>query len=1347
MQSFKPARWLSLPPWLLVFFLGLVMLLMWRNDEQRVRELWQEHHGHTVDHVGEHMIWLERELKMRENLIYLLKSFLETSQEPDFTEFDFSPLAGHWPGVEVASSTDVANFPEAVQNKLSVPARALCDLAVKQPWFAVENDVYLLTALQHSNANRCWLVFWPLASKLDALFTAEQLQWMVTGASDNVISFSSGVNPHLVTQLTTTYLEENNEAPFIQQQYNLGAELGGTETLQLIVFLSVGADLAGLEADRQKKMLLWLFVWALCSITVGLLWVRFRNVLNKLVREFRLSVSKERDALAETSHCLQLALENSQSGYWDWNILSQKINFSEHWKTMLTVSHKANAQAGMVEWVQRIHPEDLEPCKAKLRAHVQGLTSQFEHEHRIRDDKGRYVWFLTRGKVTERDSRNRALRMLGVYTRIDERKRVSEQVLRQQQALRQLNEITSLPGTSMQEILRQGLELGARYLNLPLAIVSQIEGDQYTVYVQSSPPGTLTDGQIFHLPDCFCAETLRLNDVMAIHHTADSDLATHPCYLSTHLEAYIGGPLWVEGKLFGTLNFSSPQQRSEPFSESEQDFVRLLSRWAGATLERWFKERENRELSEHFTKLANALPGCVCQFQLYADGSSAFPFASRGIEDVYGLCPAEVVGSAEQVMERIHPEDKNRVQERIALSAENLTPWSDCYRVLHPSKGEIWVRGETSPEKQADGSIIWHGYLWEVTEEVKAEQALSLSNRWRKAILNAASVSLIAVDCGGIIRTFNRGAEKMLGYSAEEAVGQLSITQLHRSDQLKDLAKLLGIEDAGFSVLIAKAREGIADEREWQYVRKNGSEITVVLTVTAVLDEQGAIEGYLGVARDVSVLKAQEEELRAGAERTQTILNNAADGIVVLSSQGQIDTFNKAAEKIFGWTADEVLGSSVSRLIFNNDERNSMLEWLSSHSSAQQRDKELLGMRKSGEQFPIEVALSEVTRAHKPLYIAMVRDITERKRIERMKSEFIAIVSHELRTPLTAISGALKILNSGALGAIPDTLSRLVDIAHANSDRLILLVNDLLDMEKLVAGKMAFSFVYQPLLPIIQKCIDDHATYASEHSVTLRLDDHWVRQRVGDRAVVVNVDAARLEQVMANLLSNATKFSPPDSEVKVVLEWEPGQITVNVIDKGPGIPEQFKPQIFQKFSQADSSSRRSKGGTGLGLAISKQIIENMEGRIDFQSTEGRGSRFFLVLPAYMGAQQFVPKGISKPKVLHVEDDQNMADLMLALAGESVDLNHVTTLQEAKAALKNNTYQLIILDLLLPDGDGWELLDKRISGEYTDVVVVSQMGISSTDRVRVTAVIDKDEHLADSLVIWLDRWLNRQQTSS
>lgn len=1057
------------------------------------------------------------------------------------------------------------------------------------------------------------------------------------------------------------------------------------------------------------------------------------------------------EAAYGTRECLQLALENGQSGYWQWDVVSQEVTFSDHWKHMLGADQAESLAGDKTEWTQRVHPDDIDECNARLLAHIKGETPLFEHEHRIRSALGDYVWFLTRGRVIDRDRDGRALTMLGVYTRIDERKRGEFIAQKQHQALKKLNDIASLPGTSAKELLRQSLALGAEYLELPLAIVSHIEGDDYTVLVQCSPPDTLQDNQKFNLPECFCVETLRCGDVLAYHHVAESDLAQHPCYVSTQLETYIGAPVWVGDKLYGTLNFSSPEKQPQPFSEQALDFVRLMARWVGATLERDFANRENRELSARFSKLADSLPGFVCQFQMRPDGSSFFAYASRGIEDVYGVTPDEARQSSDAVFARIDPDDVSAVSEKIRLSAESLTTWNQIYRVNHPRKGLIWVRGQTQPEKLDSGDIIWHGYLWDVTDEIEAERRRLSSDRWRRAILDATNVSFIATDCEGIIRTFNQGAEKLLGYRADEVVGKVSVDTFHHPEEIRariEQARRVCQDDSieTFEAFIYRARQGLPDEQEWHYQCRDGSQVLVRLSITAVVDDKGALDGYLGVAQDITLLRTQEEALRSYAERTQAILDNAADGIVVVNEAGDIETFNLAAERIFAIQADKIVGRSFNTLIDISDPKKdefASLPWNHTperSTSAEFSEREMLAQRGSQGTFPMALSLSEITHKNQAQYIAIVRDISERKRIEQLKNEFIAIVSHELRTPLTAISGALRLLQSGTLGELAEAQIKMTSIAHANSERLIALVNDLLDMEKLVVDKMPFTNGLHSLLPLLTRALENLTTYASEASVTLTLDDQPLRQLLGSRSVVVNVDAARFEQVMANLLSNAIKFSPAGAAVVVRLEWQPAQVKISVIDSGPGIPEQFKPLIFQKFSQVDSSSTRRKGGTGLGLAISKQIVEKMSGHIGFTSREGEGACFYVTLPASVGTQPASGELSTKPRVLQVEDDRFMLDLVNAIAGESFELVQVENLASAKDVLTEQVFDLIILDVLLPDGDGLSLLKTLKERGNPEVLVVSQVSLNHTQRQSVTGFLEKDERLTDSLVLWLDRWL-------
>lgn len=243
-----------------------------------------------------------------------------------------------------------------------------------------------------------------------------------------------------------------------------------------------------------------------------------------------------------------------------------------------------------------------------------------------------------------------------------------------------------------------------------------------------------------------------------------------------------------------------------------------------------------------------------------------------------------------------------------------------------------------------------------------------------------------------------------------------------------------------------------------------------------------------------------------------------------------------------------------------------------------------------------------------PATLGWFHDITERIRIERMKTEFVSTVSHELRTPLTAISGALGLMAGGVLGVLPDKVKELIAIAYKNSQRLTFLINDLLDMEKLVEGKLVFDMQIHSLKLLLDQALEANRSYGAERSVSL--------QMVADTAldVDVSVDSQRFMQVLSNLLSNAVKYSPDAGVVKIAMAQRDQSVRVTVSDNGPGIPEAFRSRIFQKFSQADSSDTRQKGGTGLGLAITRQLVENMGGTIGFESVEGQGASFYVEFP-------------------------------------------------------------------------------------------------------------------------------------
>jgi len=391
------------------------------------------------------------------------------------------------------------------------------------------------------------------------------------------------------------------------------------------------------------------------------------------------------------------------------------------------------------------------------------------------------------------------------------------------------------------------------------------------------------------------------------------------------------------------------------------------------------------------------------------------------------------------------------------------------------------------------------------------------------------------------------------------------------------------------------------------------------------------------------------------------------------------------------------------------------------------------GLRKNGAIFPMDLAVSRSTREGRPLFIGLVRDITERKRMEQMKAEFVSTVSHELRTPLTSISGALGLLIGGALGELPEQAQQMLNIAHKNSLRLSHLINDLLDMEKLAAGKMSLDLQVQPLMPLLEQALESIHAYGEQYQVRFKLVE-----RADD--VQVRVDAARLQQVLVNFLSNAAKFSPQGGQVEIAVHQNKAGVRIEVVDHGAGISDEFRSRIFQKFSQADSSDTRQKGGTGLGLAISKELVECMYGKVGFDSVAGQGACFYCELPVWDErlielSRDHEPPRQDAPRLLVVEDEPDIAQLLqilLSRAGYRVDV--ALTGEAALAALAQHTYAAITLDLMLPDHSGVELIQQIRSRAETVTLPIIVVSANSDDgRLEINGDF--------TAIDWLDKPIN------
>ena len=353
-------------------------------------------------------------------------------------------------------------------------------------------------------------------------------------------------------------------------------------------------------------------------------------------------------------------------------------------------------------------------------------------------------------------------------TRAAAHRQTLAQTRMQQQALRALNDMAAEPSLDINTRLHNALRLGCDYLGLDLGIVSQIEGDTFTILAQQSPDQTLHDGDVFDLSQTFCSLVMDQKDVLDLSRIGDSEFRTHLSYETFKVESYIGAPVLVNGQYFGTLSFSSAKPARATFNEIDVEFMRLCSRWVSSTLTRARAEQERDALIERFTRLNRHLPGMVYKFQLSEDGRMWFPYASEGIEEIYGITPEEASRDATLAIDRLHPDDQAQVERSIFESAQRLSVWRGEYRVLHPRLGEIWVAGFASPQKLDDGEIVWYGFIGDVTARKHIELTLERERRRLASIIEGTNTgsgewNIQTGEC-----TFNERWAESLGYRLEE---------------------------------------------------------------------------------------------------------------------------------------------------------------------------------------------------------------------------------------------------------------------------------------------------------------------------------------------------------------------------------------------------------------------------------------------------------------------------------------------------------------------------------------------------------------------------------------------------
>lgn len=607
--------------------------------------------------------------------------------------------------------------------------------------------------------------------------------------------------------------------------------------------------------------------------------------------------------------------------------------------------------------------------------------------------------------------------------------------------------------------------------------------------------------------------------------------------------------------------------------------------------------------------------------------------------------------------------------------------------------------------------------------------------RFKLLVESVRDYAIFMLDPDGRVISWNAGAERFKGYRAEEIIGS------HFSRFYPPEALARGLPD---HELKAARQTGSFEDEGWR-LRKDGSLFWANVVITAMRNSAGELVGFAKVTRDLTQRRNHEEALRRSEERFRLLVEGVPDyAIFMLDVNGRVATWNVGAQRMKGYTADEILGKHFS--VFYPEEVK-VSGWPAHELQKALEEGRFVDtgwrLRKDGSRFWATVTITALrdSGGHLVGYAKLTRDMTDSMRMEemeqvhrqhqealnaerrarieaqrttRLKDEFLATLSHELRTPLTSILGWTQMLmRKGGEGV---DLRRAVEVIDRNARAQVQLIDDLLDLNRIMAGKLRLDLQQVSLADVVQAAVDSVVPTAVAKGVQLQA-------LLDPGRATVNGDSGRLQQVVWNLLSNAVKFTPAGGRVQVLLQRVNSHIDLSVSDTGVGIAPAFLPHVFDRFSQQDGSAARVHGGLGLGLAISKQLIELHGGTIEALSAgEGRGATFSVRLPLFIlqreeerahehpTVEARAAENLALPRLdgVHafvVDDEADARELIRrVLEEQGARVTAFASAQELLTAFQASRPTLIVSDIGMPEMDGYQMMRALRAVETPDLRV-------------------------------------------
>lgn len=777
-------------------------------------------------------------------------------------------------------------------------------------------------------------------------------------------------------------------------------------------------------------------------------------------------------------------------------------------------------------------------------------------------------------------------------------------------ALHRLNILDTAREQNFDDIAR----IAKGICDAPVAVISLVDRDRQWFKSCIGLDASETPRDI-----AFCAHAILSPDQV----TQVEDATRDPRFFDNELVTgdmgirfYAGAPLLTrDGLALGTLCVMDYRPRN--LTELQQNTLKLLAKQVTQILE---LREINADLGHEREHVQDVIKGANLGTWRWNVQTGEMIVNERWAEIVGYTLEELTTVSAKTWLELCHPEDLKLISKLLEEHFRGERPSYECYCRMKHKSGEwvhIYSRGRVV-NFTPDGRPQWmSGTHTDINELHSSRLLLQESQERLQSMINnfPGAVYRCRNDARRGMLYLSEAIVDLTGYEAERFFGDnpLSLTDITHADDVPRVYELV--------------QRALDDKEPFKFVYRmrhaNGNWIYVQEVGAGVYDQStGALKYIDGFIWDITETKTAYDVISLSEQKLSSLYNQAPVAIAMNNySDGKFIECNPEFCRLLGYSNEELLDLTyrdITPQTYLQDDQK-QVDSLLAYGRYGPYEKQFI--HRDGRLIP--VLLNGVlinSPSGEPHIWSFIQDITERKRIEQMKNEFVSAVSHELRTPLTAISGSLGLIAGGLLGELPGNIKNMLDIAHKNSLRLTVLINDLLDMEKLLAGKMDFHMRLQPLLPIVQQSIESNMSYASTFAVRLVL-------KADIEDVQVRLDAQRLQQVLANFISNAVKFSPHQGQVEVVVTREGDRVKIAVVDHGPGISPEFRERIFQKFSQADSSDSRRRGGTGLGLAISKAFVERMQGTIGFESEPGQGATFFARFPVYSSVNKHRGAGI------------------------------------------------------------------------------------------------------------------------